>query len=161
VNDGGKAITVSSNGVDCTNDASFQITQGTIEAWIKTTSADANFRAICGKELNYTMFVRNNCLFVYSWSDAQAITSGVTVNDGVRHHVAFVFDSNVVGGSQMYVDGVAAGAAFKYVKQADTSAFRVGCGLGTTNPFVGTIDAVAVYGTKLSAGRIAAHYAAG
>lgn len=84
-------------------------------------------------------------------------TSTRSVNDGVPHHVAATYDGANI---KLYIDGAldttlpTTGAL-----ATGTSTLRIGVNnsSGLTQYFVGTIDEAAMYGTALSAVRIAAH----
>jgi hypothetical protein len=86
--------------------------------------------------------------------------SGAVPNDGNWHHVVVTRVGNTY---TVYINGVATTDTSSQPIAATTSDFQIGRELtsgGSQRPLVGSIDEVAVYNTALSAGRIAAHYAA-
>jgi len=134
----------------------------TLEAWIKTTSTDASFHAIFAKSSVYAFYVHNGNLSVWDWPAGHEVSSGVSVADGNWHHVVFAAAHGVTNGSQLYVDGSPAGAAFTYTIGGNTADQfpRVGND-NSIQYFIGTVDEFAVYGTVLSPARVLAHYQAG
>lgn len=89
------------------------------------------------------------------------ITSAASVNDGLVHHAAFTWDG-ATGDLILYLDGVNVGSA---VLGAASLYRRVVVGAdydgGAWNIFDGSVSHVALYGSVLSAGRVAAHAGAG
>jgi len=134
----------------------------TLEAWVKTSSTDASFHGVFVKSAVYGFYVRNGNLSVWDWPAGHEVSSGVSVADGAWHHVAFSASHGTTNGSQLYVDGATAGAAFTYTigTQSADQFPRVGND-NSTQYFIGDIDEFAAYNTVLSGTRIAAHYAAG
>ena len=92
-------------------DPELQLTEGTLEAWVKTnTINDNDFHGIVVKQIAFGMFVYNGKLATYDWSNNPNPTlylSSVTVGDGLWHHVAMSFQSGVSSGTILYVDGTA------------------------------------------------------
>jgi PKD repeat protein len=89
-------------------------------------------------------------------------TAGAVPDDGNWHHVAFTRSSNTY---VVYVDGAAVSTSSAVTTVINTTSvdFNIGREVvtaGAQRPLAGSIDEVAVYGTALSAARIAAHYAA-
>jgi hypothetical protein len=137
-------------------------TAKTIEGWIKTTQTNATFRPIFSIANSYGLFVKDGILKSWNWDvgggQSGEKSSGVTVADGVRHHVALTIDGS--GNGQFYVDGQPAGAPVAYAVPGHGTAGAIGWST-STQFFDGTLDEVAVYNTALSAARIEAHYDAG
>lgn len=94
------------------------------------------------------------------------LTVAVALNDGRTHHVAAVLTA--VGATwtlEAYLDGVSVGSdvsGFNPTVFGQISSFEVGgTALAADAGIDGTIAHVALWDTALSAGRVAAHYAAG
>ena len=51
--------------VDCGNSSTLQINQGTISAWVKTSSPGSSFRGIITKQNNYGLFLLDGVLVTY------------------------------------------------------------------------------------------------
>ncbi|UXX79317.1 Ig-like domain-containing protein [Reichenbachiella carrageenanivorans] len=142
--------------VNVLDNASLEITSGTIEAWIRTSDAATGDNAIMGKDNLYGMWVDNGVLKTWSGS---YLSSGVSVADGAWHHVALSFDHDVPNGSQLYVDGVAAGAAFTYGGQSPGSNdLQIGENTSLNQYFDGEIDEVRVWNQLKTPQQIAAFY---
>lgn len=93
--------------VDCGNSASLQLTLGTMEARVKTSGAGASYRDIIMKAFAFDLYLLDNILIFYSWGGtAGALSTGVNLADGLEHHVAASFQSGVVNGTNIYIDGV-------------------------------------------------------
>ncbi|MFC1711701.1 DUF2341 domain-containing protein, partial [Patescibacteria group bacterium] len=87
------------------NDAELQITQGTVEAWIKTSNPGSTYRGIVIKQGAYGMFLNDNEFGIYDWDTSTWRGTNTDLNDNKWHHVAFTFDSGVASGTQVYIDG--------------------------------------------------------
>ena len=81
-----------------------------------------------------------------SWID-----SGVSVNDGVWHHVAATVSSNILS---FYKDGVLSATTSVATLQSSTQPFRIGRENATDRYLAGLIDDVRVYNRALSAQEI-------
>jgi hypothetical protein len=148
-------------GVQIPNHADYQISTLTLEAWVKTTGAGSSFRSIAVKQDAYGIFAIDGVLGTYVWGTATVVNTGVTIADGDPHHIVMVLRDGVAAGSQFYLDGVPVGTAFTYVTSNHAQPLDFGYNSFGGQEFIGVIDEGAIYGTALSAGRIAAHYAAG
>lgn len=151
----------------------------TIEAVISVPASNTAFRIIYDNEQN-SLPLNNAHYFAVddnaagrpgtlTWvasSPLRQVYTTARVDDGSPHHVAIVATSGT--DTRLYVDGVeSTNVAF-----AGTAAFTAGTyrtGIGNTPAFSSTINSLAlsgylqglaVYGTALSAARIAAHSAA-
>lgn len=87
------------------NSSLFQLSNGTISAWIKTTNAGSAYRGIIAKQNAYGMFLRNNEFGVYDWTTNSWRGSGFSPNDGNWHHLLCTFQSGINNGTLCYVDG--------------------------------------------------------
>lgn len=90
------------------------------------------------------------------------LRSTVRVDDNAAHHIVCVRDSS--GNCSIYVDGVDRTDGTGVVSMpgsVTTAPMYVGSELGIQAGFTGTIDELAIYGSALSAARIAAHNSAG
>jgi hypothetical protein len=161
--DGDTAATFdgASGWIDLGNPAALQGADGSLEAWVKTTSTDADFHAIAVKWYAEGLFVRSGRLYTYDWGTSTEHDTGVSVADDAWHHVALTFQGGVTGGTRVYVDGA---LALTTTIAADNETHDALIGSGSTDPvelFPGTLDEVAFYGRVLSSDEVAAHHAAG
>ena len=146
--------------IDLGNPAAVQSTAGSVTAWIKTTSTDANYHAVAIKWYAYGLFVHNGHLVTYDWATGTEHASGVSVADGNWHHVAVTYQSGVTNGTTLYVDGTAV-LTTTITFQNNTNDALIGSGSTTgVEYFAGTIDEVAFYPYPLSAGQVAAQRSA-
>lgn len=157
----------------------------TIEAWFKTTTNTGGKlvgfgNAQSGSSSSYDrhIYMMNDGQLVFGVWTGKVVTieTANTYNDGQWHYV--VATLSPATGMALYVDGRLAGTNANTVAQSYSGYWRVGGdnlngwnldpwgsnSQGTTQPygyyFQGTMDEVAVYPVALSAGQVAAHYAA-
>jgi RHS repeat-associated protein len=136
-----------------------QIYNGTIEAWVYTTTTAQS--SIAAKYHAWWFGVQTTGkLGFYDMTAGAMRDSGVVVNDGRWHHVAVTFKSGLAGQSQMYVDGVPAGAAFLMTVNAQANIVELAGYEATTQFLNGWEQDVAIYPTVLSPNRLMAHYQA-
>ena len=91
--------------VNCSNNSTLQINTGTVEAWIKTANAGAGYRGIIIKQDAYGLYLKDNQLITFYYNNIGDIPTGVYLNDNQWHHVAISFQSGVINGTNIYVDG--------------------------------------------------------
>ena len=95
--------------VDCGNNAAFQITTGTIGAFMKADAAlGVLTNAVVSKENAYSMFVDNLLFKTYSWAGSTGFRSSAidVVTDQIWHSVAMSFISGSTNNCLLYLDGV-------------------------------------------------------
>jgi hypothetical protein len=176
------ALTSASNGlvlngsqyVNTTYDQT-NATAYSIEAWFKTTSANAMILQDRGggSGMSLTLNVEggtirwgvdSNSIWIGKWSTA-------AVNDGNWHHVVGTWEGAAgvaVDSSQfkIYLDGVLAASSANGVGGSATAPVSGtgGTKMGYHAPwgmyFTGSLDEVAIYGTALTATQVANHYSA-
>lgn len=79
-----------------------------------------------------------------------------------RHHVVVTKDSSSTSAWRLFVDGAEVAPTINPLSAASTGdPLRFGQDSDSTDPFLGVIDEVALYGSVLPPDRIALHYAAG
>lgn len=148
------------------DNSALDITQGTIEAWIKTSdpgaTGDYGYRGIIVKHYSYSLYIYNNELVTWDNGISGRISSETSVSDNQWHHVALVFDDGVSNGSKFYVDGVPV-KTITYNCSTSNENFVVGQGTdrqGTNGiqHFNGQIDNVRVWNTVRSDAEILANY---
>lgn len=141
------------------------------EAWFRTTTTRGGKifgfgSAFNGASGSYDrhVYMQNNGRLVFGIYNGatQTVTSPQSYNNGQWHHVVATFGDS---GMKLYVDGALVGTkADTWNTQLYSGYWRVGGdNLGgwpnrpTSDYFAGDIDEVAIYGTELSATRVAAH----
>jgi hypothetical protein len=99
----------------------------------------------------YTFNTGVNCASGPAWA-----TGATTLQTGVWYHLAATWDGSTI---KVYVNGVLDGSASRSSSLCQSSdPVQL---LSTGTHFQGSASDIALYGTALSGGRIAAHYAAG
>ena len=132
----------------------------TLEAWVRRAATGVR-HGIIGKGIDgYGLrFGSSNRLELAKLGSSTITSSTVMVTDTVWHHVVATKNGADV---HLYVDGVDVTGTVRNATIANTSApLLIGTLTGNGPFFNGTIDEVAVYGTALSAERVAEHYRAG
>ena len=98
------------NYVNCGNNASLQITQGTISAWVKTSQVTNDFRGIIAKQNNYGLFIYFGILVAYDWGNSQFRDTTISIADGIWKNVTMTFTDNTGSPSNnaiIYLNGIA------------------------------------------------------
>jgi len=133
-----------------TNNASLNITSGTIEAWIKTPDAGNDYRGIVVKHHSYGLFLFDNELVTFNWLTSKRESTGIKLDDSKWHHVAFAFDHDASNGSTIYIDGLPV-KTLTYNCNTSNDYIVAGQGSDATpygvQHFNGTIDNVRVWNT--------------
>ena len=149
----------------------FEIPETTIsvEVWIKTTATNASgiiSYAVSGQSNEHLLYNPNN-LEVYF--NGPFVRTGVSVNDGLWHHVVVTWQSSN-GSLRLYKDGalafstthqagvpISTGGSLVLGQDQDT----LGGGFQSAQRYIGVLDEFAVYDRVLSASDVLAHYNAG
>jgi RHS repeat-associated protein len=135
-----------------------------LEAWIKPTSlaASGSFASVVTKSESYSLQF-NGPSFEFTImqnGNRRRLPAPGAIAAGQTYHVVGTYDGTT---QRLYVNGalVASAALTVGPPSANGNALYIGSWDGAHEFFKGMIDDVAVYGTTLSAARIAAHYEAG
>jgi hypothetical protein len=144
-----------------------------LEVWFNTTTKNGGLlagfgSAVTGASGNYDrhIYLNNAGQIYFGVSSNQTVHSTTAYNDGNWHQaVATIGPAGMI----LYIDGALAASSASPTASSQTysGSWRVGYdSLGGwssaphSNYFAGSLAEVAVYGTQLSAARVAAHYAA-
>lgn len=94
----------------------YDLSVGTFECWIMPFpvgyySSASNMTVkkssyYCVAYKNFAIFVRNGMVLVYDFYNNNVFYGDVVVSDGKWHHIALVYNSGVVNGSRLYIDGM-------------------------------------------------------
>ncbi|MFT3970690.1 MAG: PKD domain-containing protein [Micropruina sp.] len=142
----------------------------TAEVWFKTNTAKGGKligfgTGASGLSTSYDrhVYMLNTGKLVFGTYNGaqQSITSSLSYNDNVWHHVAA---TQADDGMKLYVDGALVGTNANATGQSYTGYWRVGgdnlWSGATSKYFAGSLDEAAVYPTALSENDIRAHYTA-
>ena len=88
------------------NSSALQVLNGTVSAWVKTSSPGAEYRGIIAKVNNYGLFYLNSVLVVYDWGTSTPRSTGINLADGNWKNVAMTFQSGVSNGTIIYINGL-------------------------------------------------------
>lgn len=151
--------------INCGNDASLQITTGTVLAWFKAQglkgAAGALYNTIFAKDTNYASYEYLGQLIAYDWTaTANRATRYYTPNTG-WHLAAYVFESGVANGSWATLDAGPILTRFLMTTLANTSAFAIGNQTSGSNGLRGYVGEVVVCSTKLTQAQIYNYYTRG
>jgi hypothetical protein len=81
--------------VICTNNASVQITVGTISAWFNANNGNSGYNGIIAKQSAWGLFVRDNLLVAYDWGNSADRNTGRTVGNSTWNYAAMTFTETV------------------------------------------------------------------
>ena len=136
-----------------------------LEIWFKTTTTTAqplfNY-GTSGALSQFAVYLAGNQVQVKDGTESLTFTAASSLADGAWHHLVVTYDGATSIG--VYVDGAAVGSAQSTSGTLATVLDVTGLEVGRDDApsfFSGTLDEAAVYGTVLSASRVAAHFAAG
>jgi hypothetical protein len=136
----------------------------TLEAWIKPTSlpASGSFASILTKAESYSLQFNGPKLeftIMQSGTRKRLQAPSGAIVAGQTYHLVGTYDGTT---QRLYVNGTqVASAALSGAATVNSNPLVIGSWNGAEEFFKGTIDEVAVYGSTLSAARVAAHYQAG
>lgn len=135
------------------NPSLFQISTGTISAWIKTPNASTSIRVVVAKNNAYGLFLMDNEFGIYDWGAGSWRGSGVTLNDNQWHHILCAFQGGVTNGTYCYIDGI---LRLTTTMSIAGQSFNVQIGTDTysANHFTGYIDDVRIYNRMLTADEV-------
>jgi hypothetical protein len=164
----GNAGSIVFDGVDdyvsCGNNATVQINQGTISAWVRTSSPGSSFRGIITKQQNYGLFTNNGVLVTYDWGNGQTRTTGINIADGTWKNVAMSFTTNTGTPSNNTIIYLNGSAILTTTTKFVDNTVNVELGRGGTIPtgntqfLNGNISTGLVYNRALSSTEILQNY---
>lgn len=140
----------------------------TVEAWVRLNSS-TSYHSVLNRDAGaasrgWAFYVKDGKLDLFGNATASSPTDHLgttTLSTATNYHVAATFDGTTV---VLYLNGSGDGSFTTGAGVNSLNGITVGtslAGSGTQSfSLAGNIDHVAYYGTALSAGRIAAHYAA-
>lgn len=151
--------------VSCGNNSSLQINQGTISAWVKTSSPGSSFRGIITKQNNYALFTENSVLVTYDWGGGGTRSTGINIADGTWKNVAMTFTTNTGTPSNntiVYLNGSAVLTTTTKFLNNNVEA-QLGCGGffgGSSQLLNGNIAIGLIYNRALSSVEVLQNYKA-
>jgi hypothetical protein len=163
----GNAGSIVFDGVDdyvsCGNNATVQINQGTISAWVRTSSPGSSFRGIITKQNNYGLFTNDGILVTYDWGNNQTRSTGTNIADNNWKNVAMSFTTNTGTPSNnavIYLNGSAVLTTTIKILNNDVEVQLARGGLfgGSTQLLNGRIANAQIYNRALSATEILQNY---
>lgn len=108
-NGGSIVLDGSNDEIICGNDASIQITEGSISAWFAANNGNSSYRGIIAKQDAWGLFVYDDELVTYSWgSPVGRKETGIDVGDGSWNNAVMTFTETTGGPSnnaKIYLNG--------------------------------------------------------
>ena len=151
----------SNNYLDAGNSVPMKLNTGTVSAWIKTGNAGSGYRAIAVKQSAYSLLLLDNVFIIYNWGPTGGVgykSTGISLADNNWHQVTATFQSGVVNGTLLYVDGVLKLTTTMEVASQDFDSFLIGANGSNPQNFNGSIDDVRLYSKVLTAADISKLY---
>lgn len=158
-NDSGSFHFDGNDKITSTNNASVQITVGTIGAWFKATNTNTSVHGIIAKQGAWGLFVWGNLLRAYDWGTPAVRSTSYTVGDNSWHQAVMTFTQTVgspANNAIIYLDGIAV-----LTTTIKHSAHNVTVQIGEANAsqfFRGNIAQAMVYNKVLTANEIFQNY---
>lgn len=141
------------------NPAALKIGTGTISLWIKTSDAGSGYRGVLIKASAYGIYLNANIFIIYDWSTGDRST-GVNVADGTWKHLAVTFNSGVVNGTKLYINGSLSLTTTMTVVHQNSN-ITIGSGGGGGQLFDGLIDECVIFNRALTGPEVADLYNSG
>jgi len=161
--DNGNGGSISFDGVNdeviCTNNASVQVTVGSIFAWFNANGGNTGINGIIAKQNAWSLFVWDNTLRTYDWGNNVDRNTGINVDNSSWNYVVMTFTETVGTPSNnaiIYLNGTA--VLTTTVKHSNHS---VTVQIGEANAaqhFGGKIASAGVYNRALTAQEILQNY---
>ena len=157
---GGSIVFDGSNDeIICTNNASVQITVGTISAWINANNGNTSVHGIIAKQSAWGLFVWGNTLRTYDWGNVAIRDTGITVGNSTWNYVAMSFTETIGTPSNnaiIYLNGTAVlTTTIKHSNHNET--VQVG-EANLSQHFGGKIAQASVYNRVLTASEVLQNY---
>ena len=90
-NGGSIVLDGSNDEIICGNDASIQITEGSISAWFAANNGNSGYNGIIAKQAAWGLFVYDDILSTYSWGNSARRETGIDVGDGSWNNAVMTF----------------------------------------------------------------------
>ena len=138
-----------------------------IEAWLKTTYNGTNSQEVYRTASTYGVMMAMHAggtavgtlsFALYGGTTLYTLTTPNPINDGNWHHVVGTYSGDSTKTMKLYLDGAQVGSRTYTNSIYYTAAGATIGAWGTSYPFVGSIDEVALYPVALGADRVQAHY---
>ena len=143
----------------CGNDASIQITEGTISAWFAANNGNTGYNGIIAKQWAWGLFVYNDELITYSWGTSSRRLTGIDVGNGAWNNAVLTFTETVGSPSnnaKVYLNGdLVLTTTVKHSNQTVT--LQIG-EANAAQHFSGKIAQASVYNRVLSADEVRQNY---
>ena len=145
--------------VICGNDASIQITEGSISAWFAANNGNTSYRGIIAKQNAWGLFVYNDELVTYSWGNGARRGTGIDVGNGAWNNAVMTFTETVGSPSnnaKVYLNGnLVLTTTVKHSNQ--TATLQIG-EANAVQHFSGKISQASVYSRALTATEVLQNY---
>ena len=147
--------------ITCTNNASVQITVGTIGAWINANSNNTGYRGIITKQSAWGLFLLDNVLVTYDWGANATRSTGINIGNNTWNYVAMSFTQTVGTPSNNAIIYINRNAVLTTTVRHSLQTFEVqiGNGGGASNQYLnGNVSIAHIYNRVLSATEITQNY---
>jgi hypothetical protein len=151
------------DGVDdkiiCTNNASVQITVGTIGAWINANSDNISFKGIITKQSAWGLFLFDNVLVTYDWGAMTTRSTGINIGNNTWNYVAMSFTETIGTPSNNAIIYLNGNPILTTTVRHSSHTVTVQIGDGNANQcFSGKIPSAHIYNRVLPAQEILQNY---
>ncbi len=94
--------------ITSTNNASLQVTVGTIGAWFTANNTNSGYNGIITKQLAWGLLVKDNVLMTYDWGNSADRSTAITVGNNTWYHAMMSFSETVgtpSNNAKIYLNG--------------------------------------------------------
>ena len=97
------------------------------------------------------IFLNNNKVSLYDWGTSTERVTNVSVNNNTWRHIALTFQSGVINGTKVYIDGVLVlTTTISVFSQSSNIEIGNGGSASTVQFFTGSIDSVGLFDSILT-----------
>jgi len=146
--------------INCSNQPSIQITQGSVSVWFRTFSPGSGYRGIVTKREAWGLFTVNDILVAFDWGNGVARSTGINIADGQWRNIVLTFTETVGTPSNnaiVYINSVPVlTTTVKHLSQLYE--FLIGYGYFAAQFVNGDVANVQVYNTVLTQQEVSQNY---
>lgn len=141
--------------ITSTNNASLQVTVGTIGAWFTASNTNSGYNGIITKQLAWGLFVKDNILMTYDWGNSADRSTAITVGNNTWYHAMMSFSETVgtpSNNAKIYLNGEL--VLTTTIKHSNHTVTLQIADANSTQFLAGRVSSAMVYNRVLSAAEV-------
>jgi hypothetical protein len=146
--------------VNLGNELDFQLTQGSLSTWVKSSDFGTGFRRVITKSLAYGILILDNVLITFDFNGSgndRIKSTGINIADNQWHHIVLTFNSGVTNETKIYLDGAEV-LITTITVSAQTAPLYLGASENNIQNLNGSIDETFIDNTILTLSEISDLY---